>query len=340
MPKRKTGGRSTAKPSQPIKRKASSTPGSSSLSPVKSALPSPAPTSNSNHRNGFSGSLTGSNDTPGAVIDEGALQAITGDIEDDVELQLQMDTELAVPDMNEGGELDLDVDQMMADELMAHIASDQMMEDLGNDMLAAPTEEELADQEEDDLAHAEEDEDEDEEAGDEDDDEDEEDDDDDEEDDGEEGEENDSNMAGPSNGSTTALYRYPTPPSNFLTLSEREKAFKIARFIPCQSRDCSCLEMIPPAGVEPAIMSRVELEEIMDRDEEDEGDESRTGEGWWRVCGSCGHSWDEEGVGHTWPAGVSLDERNRRGKVVGRIEELLNVRVFYALRVLDVLLIV
>ena len=55
----------------------------------------------------------------------------------------------------------------------------------------------------------------------------------------------------------------------------------------------------------------------------------RTEEGWWRVCGRCRHPW-EEGEGHVFPEDLSPAERTRRGKVVGRIEEILQVRRFHA----------
>lgn len=292
MPKRRGTGRAPSKPA-PAKTKPIISQGSSPLSPPKSADPSPGATAFSG-ADLASGSLAGSNGTPSVIIDEGMLQTITDDINDDVEMHLQEESDAPLlPGVEPGDDMDFDIDPLAADELLAQLQSDaieEMAEDEGT--VAVPEEEE-----------------------DEDDDEEEE----------EDGEEDESNIAGPSTTPLHLPFRYPIPPSNFLTLSEREKAFKSARFIACQTPDCQCEEMVPPPGSQLEIMSRMELEEIMDRDEEDEGDEVRTGEGWWRVCGGCGHSWDEEGVGHTWPPGVSLEERNRRGKVVGRIEEFLNV---------------
>lgn len=301
-PKRKTGGRAPSKASQ-LKRKPSSETGSSPLSPVRSVNQSPAhPTFASRSGTlGPSEGHTGSNGTPNGVIDEAALQDMTGEIEDDVEMQLLLGAEPvdALPEIGAGDEgMDIDIDAAMADQLMAQLEADPS----GGYSVAGVVSQAGEDEEEDEDEDDEEDE---EEDGDED--------------------EDDTITAGPSTLPSASLFRYPTPPSNFLTLSEREKSFKSARFLACQSANCDCQEMLPPAGAQLGAMSRAELEEILDRDEEDEGDEERTGEGWWRVCGQCGHGWDEEGAGHTWPAGVSLEERNRRGKVVGRIEELLNV---------------
>lgn len=292
MPKRKGAGRASKPPV--VKRKASSSRGSSSLSPVKSAGASPGITPNL----GLLGSSTGGSATPGGVIDEDALQAITDDINEDVEAMLQVDPEPALPDIGEGGEMDFDLDPAMANEIMEQLQGGQ----ISGEMQVEAEEEDGSKQ---DTIAEEEDEEEDVED--------------------EDGLESNTVASGPSSAHHLLSFSYPAPASNFLTLSEREKSFKTARFVHCQSPGCGCTEMLPPQGAQLDIMSRAEVEEVLDRDDEDEGDELRTGEGWWRVCGACGHGWEEEGTGHTWPDSVVLAEKNRRGKVVGRIEELLYV---------------
>ncbi|KAK8864466.1 hypothetical protein IAR55_001715 [Kwoniella newhampshirensis] len=130
-------------------------------------------------------------------------------------------------------------------------------------------------------------------------------------------------------------FKYPSSVPDFTILSDREKAFKIARFLPCTADDCDCTGLLPPPERPVKIVGHQD-EEDGDDDEDDEdvdGDVSmeeteerkqiwRTDEGWWRVCGECGHGW-EEGKGHLFEEKVGAKERNRRGKVVGRIEELL-----------------
>ncbi|WWD17233.1 hypothetical protein CI109_101671 [Kwoniella shandongensis] len=213
-------------------------------------------------------------------------------------------------------------------------------------------EEEEEDEDEGDNDDEDEDEDEDEEDEDEDDNDDEEEDDEDEdEDDKEEGEEEEDNdeEEGADQISVSRdltcpkhlKFKYPSSVPDFTILSDREKLFKIARFLPCTVAGCECVGLIPPSDRPIKIVghnnSQEEEEEDEDEDEEDEdadGDVSmentaeerkkiwRTDEGWWKVCGECGHGW-EEGGGHVFEEGVGAKERNRRGKVVGRIEELL-----------------
>lgn len=114
-------------------------------------------------------------------------------------------------------------------------------------------------------------------------------------------------------------YRYPLAVPDFTTLPERHRQFKIARFVECQEEGCDCSGMEPPEGS--LIVSEAEV-----GDDEMNGDvDGRTEEGWWEDCGKCGHGW-KDGEGHVFPAGLTAVERTRRGKVVGRIEEILQVR--------------
>lgn len=107
-------------------------------------------------------------------------------------------------------------------------------------------------------------------------------------------------------------FRYPASVSDFTTLPEREQQFKIARFVPCQMEGCDCQGLDPPEGSRVSLATREEVEM------EETGEE-----GWWTLCGICGHGWEDEG--HVWGDDVSGPERVRRGKVVGRIEEMLQV---------------
>ncbi|KAK4686728.1 histone acetyltransferase, partial [Tremellales sp. Uapishka_1] len=110
-------------------------------------------------------------------------------------------------------------------------------------------------------------------------------------------------------------YRYPSAVPIFSDLSEREQAFKTARFLGCQVDGCRCEGLEPPSQ-NVRLVSRDEVDEEVEM-----ADEWRTSEGWWRRCGVCGHGW--KGEGHVWSEGISEAERKRRAKVVGRIEEVL-----------------
>ncbi|WVR07104.1 hypothetical protein IAU60_004143 [Kwoniella sp. DSM 27419] len=132
-------------------------------------------------------------------------------------------------------------------------------------------------------------------------------------------------------------FKYPSSVPDFTTLSDREKKFKVARFIPCTEEGCLCTGLEPPLG---NVVKMSKHEDDDDEDEEDDDDDLdgdismaegdleeqkamwRTGEGWWRRCGICGHGW-ETNQGHVWPRDIPPKEKARRGKVVGRIEELL-----------------
>ena len=172
-------------------------------------------------------------------------------------------------------------------------------------------------EEEEDEEDEEEEEEGDEEEGDEEEGEDDEDEEGDEEEDDEEGdEEDDEDEAGPS-------YRYPASVPDFATLSDREKRFKIARYFPCTVPGCACPALLPPLEATVTLQPREEVG-VADGDVEMDGEDNRTEEGWWKECGECGHGWEKGG--HVLPHGLDQVEKNRRGKVVGRIEELLQVR--------------
>ncbi|WVQ80803.1 hypothetical protein IAT38_002909 [Cryptococcus sp. DSM 104549] len=132
-------------------------------------------------------------------------------------------------------------------------------------------------------------------------------------------------------------FRYPQAVGDFASISDRERAFKVARFLPCTAEGCSCEGLEPPPDKPIKIVGH-EDEDEEDEDEDEDGDVSmedaeasadlerrrklwRTEDGWWKLCGKCGHGW--EAGGHVWAKDVPPKERTRRGKVVGRIEEIL-----------------
>jgi histone acetyltransferase len=189
-------------------------------------------------------------------------------------------------------------------------------------------EEDEEDDEEDD--EEEEEEDDDEEEGEEDEEEDEEEDDDDKEDDEEDGEgtQREEWVDCPEE----MIFRYPASVPDFTTLDAREQAFKCARFLPCQAEGCICEGLEPPMSSTPElqIISRADLEagELEELDAPDGAEDGavekwRSEEGWWRFCGRCGHGW--EGSGHVFASTEARGERIRKGRVIGRIEEFLEV---------------
>ena len=121
--------------------------------------------------------------------------------------------------------------------------------------------------------------------------------------------------------SASQHYFYPEAVTDVSEWSDREAAFKAARFLPCTEDACDCRALVPPDDAEIQIVPRT-----FDNDVEMEDDTpgSRTGEGWWRICGNCEHGWEDGG--HVWGRNISQAERNRRTRTVGRIEELLQVR--------------
>lgn len=132
---------------------------------------------------------------------------------------------------------------------------------------------------------------------------------------------------------TGLTFRYPSAVKDFTTLQPREKAFKVARFLQCQSDGCECPGLEPPMGRSVVRVTRKEMQkqekEKFETDVDMEGVEAwRSDEGWWKRCGRCGHGWEDtqSRAGHVWAEGVNEAERRRREKVVGRIEELLQVR--------------
>lgn len=127
-----------------------------------------------------------------------------------------------------------------------------------------------------------------------------------------------------------SLFRYPEAVPDFSALSAREKAFKAARFLKCQQDDCDCAGLEPPGAGTVRQITRLEAEQATGDDAAGLENDQRTKEGWWKFCGACSHGWEDEG--HVWAEGVDAGERLRRRRVIGRIEELLQVcRMTHAL---------
>jgi hypothetical protein len=121
------------------------------------------------------------------------------------------------------------------------------------------------------------------------------------------------------NGPSSSMeYHYPAPIDNYADVPTREKQFRAGRFLPCQVAGCTCTGMEPPHG---AII-HISVGEPMDPAVV-KASKNMTAEGWWRTCGICGHGW--EGTGHVFPDRVDGSERERRGRVMSRIEEMLAV---------------
>ena len=150
-------------------------------------------------------------------------------------------------------------------------------------------------------------------------------DDDEEEADGDEDEEEDEDEAADDDEDEgqSSTYRYPASVPDFAILPDREKRFKLARYFPCTMPNCKCCGLVPPSGSEVELQPRDQINPNEDVDMNGDDDE-RTPEGWWRECGECRHGWEDGG--HVLPHGLDQTEKLRRGKVVGRIEELLQDR--------------
>lgn len=128
------------------------------------------------------------------------------------------------------------------------------------------------------------------------------------------------------------VFRYPAAVPDFTTLDEREQQFKVARFMRCQAEDCTCEGLEPPMSSSPELreVSREALDsgdmeelEVPDGVEDGAVEKWRSEEGWWRRCGRCGHGWEVDG--HVFDIDEAAGEKVRKGRVVGRIEELLQV---------------
>jgi len=107
-------------------------------------------------------------------------------------------------------------------------------------------------------------------------------------------------------------YGYPAAVADLTKVPEDHQRFKTARFMACTLAGCECPGLVPPAGSDIAVIDAqeaIESPEIVRR---------------WKKCGNCGHGW-EGTQGHVLPSGLGPEERTRRVKVVGRIEELLQV---------------
>ena len=117
-----------------------------------------------------------------------------------------------------------------------------------------------------------------------------------------------------------AEYVYPAPMGDYADVPSREKKFRAGRFLACQVSGCSCTGMEPPRGSIIHLSVGDPVDQAMIK-----ANKNMTEEGWWRLCGVCGHGW--EGTGHVFPESVDGSERERRGRVMSRIEELLAVRI-------------
>jgi histone acetyltransferase len=128
------------------------------------------------------------------------------------------------------------------------------------------------------------------------------------------------------------VFRYPSSVPDFTTLDPREQEFKCARFLPCRVDECPCEGLEPPMSSSPElrIATRAEMEggeleelDVPEGAEDGAAELWRSEEGWWRRCGRCGHGW--EGNGHVFADDEARGEKVRKGRVVGRIEEFLEV---------------
>jgi hypothetical protein len=105
-------------------------------------------------------------------------------------------------------------------------------------------------------------------------------------------------------------------------LTEEVQDFKLARFLPCRTEGCGCTGLRPPLG------AVVRLQVIKGKGKEKENDSKPS---LWDTCGHCGHGWrsdDEPDGGHTLNEDIGQVEQQRRRRVAGRIEEILNVSCF------------
>lgn len=120
-------------------------------------------------------------------------------------------------------------------------------------------------------------------------------------------------------------FKYPPAVSDFSVLPDRVQRFKKARFTSCTDQGCTCPGLVPPLG---AVINLGAAEADEEEEEEEEEAEDlkrwRTPEGYWRECGECGHGW-ESTRGHVGSMRETAEEGRRKGRVIGRIEELLNV---------------
>jgi histone acetyltransferase len=223
---------------------------------------------------------------------------------------------------------DADVDMSAGVQQVGEIEEGEQDDDDDEDDDGEEEEEEDGEGNDDDEDEDEDEDDEDEEEGDEEEDEEEEDADDDDEEEEEDGTRREEYVDCPEE----MVFRYPASVPDFTTLNGREQAFKSARFLPCQEEGCQCEGLEPPKSSSPEvqIVSRNEIEsgDLEDLDvpagaEEGAVEKWRSEEGWWRHCGRCGHGW--EGNGHVFASNESRGGRVRKGRVVGRIEEFLEV---------------
>ncbi len=127
-------------------------------------------------------------------------------------------------------------------------------------------------------------------------------------------------------------FTYPAAVPDISVLSNRIQSFKLARWLKCRTEGCDCSGLRPPPNVKVVLEDEVG-EGNEDEEEDDEMDDGEDVKGkksvvekLWEICGSCGHGWasaSEEHGGHLLPEEVDTAERDRRRRVIGRVEELL-----------------
>jgi histone acetyltransferase len=107
-------------------------------------------------------------------------------------------------------------------------------------------------------------------------------------------------------------YGYAAAADDLTKVPEEDQRFKVARFMTCTVAGCNCTGLQPPKGAQVTVVwpeEAAESPELLRK---------------WKTCGVCGHGW-EGSQGHLLPTGLTPEERMRRVKVVGRMEELLQV---------------
>ena len=312
------------KASQAPSENSAASPGSSSLSPAKST-----------------------HSMADEVDEDGAADGIEADFDDDAsgadplgmdeDLALGFDIETAMQGMDEedgmpddGGETGegvaeedgdddedddgtgMDEDSQMADQLDGDAGEEGAGDDDGIEGDDAEDGEDGEEGEDDEEGGDDgDDQDDDDEEDDDDDDEDVDEDDDEDDDDGGDDEENAEDNDGTED--EAPVYGYAAAADDLTKVPEEDQRFKVARFMTCTVAGCKCTGLQPPKGAQVTVVwpeDAAESPELVKK---------------WKTCGICGHGWDGA-QGHMLPTGLTPEERIRRVKVVGRMEELLQVR--------------
>ncbi|TXT07179.1 hypothetical protein VHUM_03349 [Vanrija humicola] len=311
MPGRRSRRKTPTPPPAPSESNPASSPSSSSLSPVRSAA-----------------SLDFGNEegTPVTPLDVTLGEDDLGEISIDAD-ELPVDE---APATQEGGdEAGDEVEEVDGEEGDEEVDAEVEAEaEAEADEEEEEGDEEEEEEEDDEEGEEEDEEDDDEEGGDGDEEEDEDEDEEEEEEDDDDEEDGDEESAKPESVAPLPgagqTFRYPPAVEDITTVSERQRAFKVARFVACTIDGCDCSGLEPPSGSK-VVLDIASNDVDMDATNGDgSGDaaELRTDEGWWRACGKCTHSWDGD-QGHVFGSDVPDIEKRRREKVVGRIEELL-----------------